>query len=295
MASGNQLSPTAAQPVPNSQMPPVQGADDSVLRFEHVTVRFDEEVALNDVSFDVRRGQTRIILGAAGSGKSVLLKAATGLVPVASGDIFLFDQRTTNLPEAEMYAVRSKVGMAFQESALFDSMTIAQNVAYPLLNQPSIKSKPDEARAKVKEALEFVELGQTLQKYPSELSGGMRRRAAIARAVVTKPPLLLYDSPTAGLDPITAHTIMQLIIKERDVDDTTALVVTHRYQDGNLVANFRYNSHNGTLESSHHTTAMQSSTRFMVMREGKLIFEGDQDELEASKDPYICKFVKHAD
>jgi phospholipid/cholesterol/gamma-HCH transport system ATP-binding protein len=288
MASGS----AAPQPT-NSQMPPDSGwaNDDSVVRFEHVTVRFDEEIALNDVSFDVRRGQTRIIFGAAGSGKSVLLKAATGLLPVASGNVFLFDQQTTNLPEGEMYAVRSRVGMAFQESALFDSMTIAQNVAYPLLNQPSIKLKDDEARAKVKEALEFVELGDTLGKFPSELSGGMRRRAAIARAVVTKPPLLLYDSPTAGLDPITAHTIMALIVKERDVDDTTALVVTHRYQDGNLVANFRYNSHSGTLEPSRRS----DSTRFMVMREGRLIFEGDQDEMEASRDWYISKFVKRPD
>jgi phospholipid/cholesterol/gamma-HCH transport system ATP-binding protein len=287
MATGNRAVPTAespASPVPVSD-------NESILRFEHVTVRFDDETALNDVSFDVRRGQTCIILGAAGSGKSVMLKAATGLVPVASGDIYLFDQQTTNLPEQEMYSVRSRVGMAFQESALFDSMTIAQNVAYPLLYQPSIHSQPDEARAKVKEALEFVELGHTLQKFPSELSGGMRRRAAIARAVVTRPPLLLYDSPTAGLDPITAQTIMALIIKERDVDDTTALVVTHRYQDGNLVANFRYNSHSGALESSRQS----DSTRFMVMREGRLIFEGDQDELESSKDPYIVKFVKHAE
>jgi phospholipid/cholesterol/gamma-HCH transport system ATP-binding protein len=278
-------------PQPAASPAPQGGELESILRFENVTVRFDEEVALNDVSFDVRRGETRIILGAAGSGKSVLLKVAIGLVRVASGKVFLFDQPATNLPEAEMYAIRTKVGMAFQESALFDSMTIAQNVAYPLLNQPSIRQKPDEARAKVKEALEFVELGQTLQKYPSELSGGMRRRAAIARAVVTDPPLLLYDSPTAGLDPITAHTIMELIIKERDVDATTALVVTHRYQDGNLVANFRYNSQSGSLEPFREAT----STRFMVMKEGKLIFEGDQDELEASTDSYIGKFVKHAD
>lgn len=180
MGTGNQLPEATRPPVPQ-QAPPVGLADeDSILRFEHVSVKFDDEIALNDVSFDVRRGQTRIIFGAAGSGKSVLLKAATGLLPVASGNIFLFDQETTNLPEEEMYAVRSRVGMAFQESALFDSMTIAQNVAYPLLYQPSIHLKPDEARAKVKEALEFVELGETLDKFPAELSGGMRRRAAIA-------------------------------------------------------------------------------------------------------------------
>lgn len=281
-------------PVPQpatSTAPPPALDQESILRFEHVSVRFDEEIALNDVSFNVRRGETRIILGAAGSGKSVLLKAAIGLVPVASGQVFLFDQPCTNLPEGEMYGIRSRVGMAFQESALFDSMTIAQNVAYPLVNQPSIRRKPEEARTRVKEALEFVELGGTLQKYPSELSGGMRRRAAIARAVVTKPPLLLYDSPTAGLDPITAHTIIELIIKERDLDSTTALVVTHRYQDGSLVANFRYNSHSGSLDPFREAT----STRFMVMREGKLIFEGDQDELEASRDSYIGKFVKHPD
>ncbi len=293
MASGNQMSQPDGSPVPPFDVcgPAESGDHESILRFEHVTVRFDQEVALDDVSFDVRRGDTRIILGAAGSGKSVLLKAAIGLVRVASGKVYLFDQPCTNLPEAEMYEIRSKVGMAFQESALFDSMTIAQNVAYPLLNQRCIASKPDAARAKVKEALEFVELGQTLQKYPSELSGGMRRRAAIARAVVTKPPLLLYDSPTAGLDPITAHTIIELIIKERDLDATTALVVTHRYQDGSLVANFRYNSQSRSLEPFREAT----STRFMVMKEGKLIFEGDQDELEASHDSYIKKFVKHAD
>ena len=137
-----------------------------------------------------------------------------------------------------------------------------------------------------------MELGGTLEKFPSELSGGMRRRAAIARAVVTEPPLMLYDSPTAGLDPITAHTIMALLIKERDVASTTTLLVTHRYQDGNLMANFRYNSEQGRLEPARNGERPDARTTFMVLREGRLIFEGDQDRLEASRDPYISKFVK---
>ncbi len=261
-----------------------------ILRFDKVSVAFDDVIALREVSFEVHEGETRIVLGAAGSGKTVLLKTAMGLERAHSGRVFLFDEDITNLPEQELFDRRSKMGMLFQESALFDSMTIAQNVAYPLLNQRSIKIDRAQVMPKVEEALKFVELGQTLQQFPSELSGGMRRRAAIARAVVTGPPLLLYDSPTAGLDPITAHTIMALIIKERDLDNTTALVVTHRYQDGSLVANFRYNPDNGEL-----IPASETRTVFMVMQEGRLVFEGDQAELESSSDPYVCKFVKQDD
>jgi phospholipid/cholesterol/gamma-HCH transport system ATP-binding protein len=267
----------------------------SLLRFESVTVRFGDVVALNDVSFDVKAGETRIILGAAGSGKTVLLKTAMGLNRVSDGKVFLFDEDVTQKPEKELFAIRQRIGMLFQESALFDSMTIAQNVAYPLLNQPGKRASRQEMETAVRNSLRFVELEQTLSRYPSELSGGMRRRAAIARAVVTKPPLLLYDSPTAGLDPITAHTIMALIIKERDVDNTTALVVTHRYQDGNLVANFRYNPDSGRLDPAapdSETGVMARNTVFMVLREGRLVFEGRQRELEASSDPYIGKFVK---
>jgi phospholipid/cholesterol/gamma-HCH transport system ATP-binding protein len=264
-----------------------------ILRFDKVTVAFDEVIALKDVTFEVGVAQTRIVLGAAGSGKTVILKTAMGLVRPASGRVFLFGQDITDLPEKELFDVRSKMGMLFQESALFDSLNIEQNVAYPLLNQQSVKVDPHKVRPLVREALEFVELGKTLKKFPSELSGGMRRRAAIARAVVTKPPLLLYDSPTAGLDPITAHTIMALIVKERDLDHTTALVVTHRYQDGNLVANFRYNPENGELVGAPDQT--QPQTKFMVMREGALVFEGSQNELESSTDKYLQKFVRRTE
>jgi phospholipid/cholesterol/gamma-HCH transport system ATP-binding protein len=265
----------------------------SLLRFENVTVRFGDVVALNGMSFDVKTGETRIILGAAGSGKTVLLKTAMGLNAASDGKVFLFDEDVTHMPERQMFAIRRKIGMLFQESALFDSMTIAQNVAYPLLTDAEVNPKArmprDKMEGAVRDSLRFVELEQTLQKYPSELSGGMRRRAAIARAVVTKPPLLLYDSPTAGLDPITAHTIMALIVKERDVDNTTALVVTHRYQDGNLVANFRYNPNSGRLDPA---GPEGTNTIFRVMKEGRLVFEGNQTELEACNDAYVSKFVK---
>ena len=271
-------------------------ADSSLLRFEKVCVLFDDGTkALDEISFDVREGETRIILGAAGSGKTVLLKTAMGLVRATSGKVFLFDEDVTFLPETKLFDVRSKIGMLFQESALFDSMTIAQNVAYPLLNQKAIQMPREKMEPAVRESLRFVELEQTMDRLPSELSGGMRRRAAIARAVVNKPPLLLYDSPTAGLDPITAHTIMALIVKERDVDNTTALVVTHRYQDGNLVANFRYNPDSGRLDPAQRKDAAAGAgthTVFMVLREGRLVFEGNQTDLESSTDSYISKFVK---
>jgi len=267
-------------------------AAESVLRFENVSVSFDGEPALVDLSFEARTGESHVILGAAGSGKTVLLKTAMGLVQPQSGKVYVFGQDITTLTEHALFAIRSKIGMLFQESALFDSLNIEENVAYPLLNQKSIKCPGSEVLPRVKQALEFVELGNTLEKFPNELSGGMRRRAAIARAVVTEPPLQMYDSPTAGLDPITAHTIMALLIKERDVSNATTLMVTHRYQDGNLMANFRYNSEQGQLEPARDGARKTDQTTFMVMKEGRLIFEGDQDELEASNDPYISNFYK---
>ncbi|HLK51222.1 MAG TPA: ATP-binding cassette domain-containing protein [Bryobacteraceae bacterium] len=264
----------------------------SILRFEKVSVSFEDVQALSDVSFEAREGESRVILGAAGSGKTVLLKTALGLIKPDSGRVFVFGRDLTTLKERELFEIRSKVGMLFQESALFDSLTIEENVAYPLLNQKSIHCPPGDVRPRVSQALEFVELGGTLEKFPSELSGGMRRRAAIARAVVTNPPLILYDSPTAGLDPITAHTIMALLVKARDVARTTTLVVTYRYQDGNVMANFRYNSDQGRIELARNGARRDVRTTFMVLQEGRLVFEGDQEQLEAAKDPYILKFVK---
>lgn len=263
----------------------------SILRFDHVTVRYEGADVLAGVSFEAFEGESRVILGASGSGKTVLLKAALGLIRPDAGRILAFGRELTAMSERELFEIRSRIGMLFQESALFDSLTIEENVAYPLLNQKSIRCPENEVQPRVDQALEFVELAGTQEKFPSELSGGMRRRAAIARAFITNPPLILYDSPTAGLDPITSHTIIALLIKERDLRHTTTLVVTHRYQDGNLIANFRYNSEQGRLEPARNGNR-SSRTVFMVLREGRLVFEGDQDRLEASTDPYVSKFIK---
>jgi len=264
----------------------------AILRFEGVTVSFDGVPALRDLTFEAREGESRVILGAAGSGKTVLLKTALGLAKPDSGRVLVFGRDIGGMSERDLFDIRSRIGMLFQEGALFDSLDIEDNVAYPLLNQRSIHCPPADVLPRVTEALEFVELGGTLAKFPSELSGGMRRRAAIARAVVTTPPLMLCDSPTAGLDPITAHTIIALLIKERDLSQTTTLLVTHRYQDGNLIANFRYNSEHGGLEPAGNGASHHARTTFMVLQEGQLVFEGDQDRLEASRDEYISKFVK---
>ena len=264
---------------------------------ESVTVRFEELVALENLSFEMTTGETRVVLGAAGSGKTTLLKTALGLIKPDAGRVFLFGRDITGLGEREMFDIRSQVGVLFQEGGLFDSITVAENVAYPLVNRRMQTVSTAEVDERVVDALRFVELEQTLEKYPSELSGGMRRRVGITRAIVSQPPLVLYDSPTAGLDPITANTIMALIAKERDSQNTTALIVTQRYQDGQLMANFRYNRNSGQLEpisrngDARDPGSIPRPTTFMVMKEGRVVFEGTEAELEASTDRYISKFV----
>jgi phospholipid/cholesterol/gamma-HCH transport system ATP-binding protein len=225
----------------------------------------------------------------------MLLKCAVGLVCPDSGRIHLFGKEVTGMKESQLYDLRSRVGILFQEGGLFDSQTVSENVGYPLENQAARRRNgsqivaPEEIERRVADSLRFVELEHTLEKFPSELSGGMRRRVGIARAVVAEPALELYDSPTAGLDPITANTIITLIIKERDLRDTATIMVTHRYQDGHLMANFRYNPSSGQIERD---ARSQRTTTFMVMKEGRLVFEGPEAELRASADPYIQKFGK---
>ena len=281
--------------------PASPSGNECLLRFEKVHLSFDEIVALDSVSFELHAGDTRVVLGAAGSGKTTLLKAAIGLIRPDGGKIYLFGNEITGLKEAQLFHIRSGVGVLFQEGGLFDSVTVEENVAYPLLNRTEHPETLQEVEPKVKAALRFVELEQTLEQYPSELSGGMRRRVGIARAVVSEPPLVLYDSPTAGLDPITANTIMALIVKERDSKNTANLIVTQRYQDGQLMANFRYNRSSGHLEPASSNGAQGGNgsnptrTIFMVMKDGRVVFEGTQHELEASQDDYVQKFVpKHS-
>ena len=265
----------------------------SVLRFEHVTVRFFEATALDDISFEVTSGETRVIFGAAGSGKTVLLKTALGLIKPDSGEVRVFGQALSGMEETDLFRIRSRIGVLFQEGGLFDSLTVEENVAYPLENIAEAQLPPDEVRARASEALRFVELEQTLDKFPAELSGGMRRRVGIARAIVTEPPLMLYDSPTAGLDPITAFTIIDLIAKERDLKNTTTVMATHRYQDGHFLATCRFDQQTGRAEPVAEAEENGLGTVFMVLNQGRIAFEGSLAEFNASADPYVAKFVRH--
>lgn len=258
-----------------------------VMAFEGVSFQVEEDYALRDISFELRRGETLIIHGAAASGKTVLLKIALGLLRATSGRVSLFGADVTRLHERDWYLVRERVGVLFQEGGLFDSLTIQENVAYPLLNQHSVRIPANQTEARVEQSLEFVELGHTLAKFPSELSGGMRRRVGIARAIVTQPELLLYDSPTAGLDPITANTIMALIAKGRDVRGATTVMVTHRHQDGEILARYRYDEQTASLRPA----SSDTRTRYMVLREGRIAFLGSPGEFDRSTDPYISSFA----
>lgn len=259
-------------------------------------MKFGDTWALRDVSFRLQPGETRIIFGSAGSGKTTLLKSTIGLIQPDSGNISLFGEEVTGRSEHELFALRARAGVLFQEGGLFDSLTVGENVGYPLRNRQAGDVLADEEiDRRVRETLRFVELEQTFDRFPSELSGGMRRRVGIARAIVTEPPLVLYDSPTAGLDPITANTIMALIAKERDVRRTASLIVTHRYQDGELMANFRYNEEGEDLvpvNQGDQEDFARNRTRFFVMKDGEIVFTGTREQIETSDDAYVKRFVR---
>ena len=258
-----------------------------VVVFENVSIGFDDKPVLRNISFTVKPGETRILLGPAGVGKSVLLKMTDGLMRPDSGRILVFGEEVNAMPEKQLFSLRSRIGIVFQEGALFDSLTVHDNVAYRLMEE---RMPEEEIDRRVVEALRFVELEHTLNKFPSELSGGMRRRVAIARAVVSQPDLLLYDSPTGGLDPITSTTIIELVIKQRDVYRTSSLLVTHRLQDAFMLASHRFDREANKMEPLPEGQTDQQ-TSFLVLNEGKLVFDGSTHDLVHSDDPFLKEYL----
>jgi phospholipid/cholesterol/gamma-HCH transport system ATP-binding protein len=273
----------ASMPTPGSS---------SAITFEDVHIGFGDGEILRGVSFSVRERETLILLGETGAGKTLTLKMAAGLLRPTSGSIHVLGQQVSQMQERELLEFRRKTGFVFQEGALFDSMTVADNVAYRLRED---RVAEEEIEPRVLEVLRFVELEETLEMLPSELSGGMKRRVSIARALINHPPIVLYDSPTAGLDPVTSQTIITLILRLRDVYGVTALLATHRLQDGFALANYHFdpeakrvvpNAQNGNARA-----AKAAETRFLVYRDGGIYFDGEPEEIANSKDPYLKRFL----
>ena len=277
----------AEQLVHEDLQPAAPGEQEPVVVFEGVSIAFDRKTVLDDISFSVDHGETRIILGPAGGGKSVLMKLANGLLRPDSGRIQVFGQEVSSMPERDLFKLRAKIGMVFQESALFDSLSVEDNVAYRLHEE---HVPEEEAHKRVVEALRFVELEQAINKFPPELSGGMRRRVSIARAIISRPDLILYDSPTGGLDPITSTTIVELVMKQRDVSHTTSLMITHRLQDAFTLAMNRFNPQAGKMEPIPNG-GVDESTKFLVLNEGKVVFDGTTHELVHSDDPWLRQYL----
>jgi len=274
--------------------PTKEGAGfEPAVTFEDVWIGFDEGPVLRGVTFQVQERETLILLGETGTGKTLTLKMAAGLLTPNNGSVTVLGNEVSEMKENELLAFRRKIGFVFQEGALFDSMPVAENVAYRL-HEDGVPEEEIEPR--VREVLQFVELEHTLEQLPSELSGGMKRRVSIARALINHPPIVLYDSPTAGLDPITAQTIITLILRLRDVYGVTALLATHRLQDGFALANFHFdpetkrvvaNAENGNAAAASNA----ARTRFLVYRDGEIYFEGEPAEIANSEDPYLRRFL----
>jgi len=256
--------------------------------FDKVSFAFDDHVVLRDVSFTVPRASMRILLGASGAGKSVVLKLILGLLRPDSGAILVDGERVDQMPEHDLMRLRVDIGMLFQESALFDSLTVAENVGYRLYEESDAPLA--DVRRRVEEVLGFIGLGDQIDKMPSELSGGQRRRVAIARAMASKPQLLLFDDPTTGLDPITAATVNDEVVKLRDLEHVTSILVTHQIRDAQYVS-----THEATRSASEGVEIRETGTvehaRFLVLHDGHIYFEGSMGELLASPDPYLREFL----
>ena len=264
--------------------------DRPVIVFDHVKLAFDENVVLKDVSFTLLSGRTKIILGASGSGKSTILKIITGLLRADGGAVSVNGQRVDQLTEWQMMAVRADLGMIFQEGALFDSLTVRENVGYKLFEESDMPL--DEANARVEEVLGFVGLDEFIDRMPSALSGGQRRRVAIARAMAFKPRILLYDEATTGLDPITAITVNDEIMKLRDLEEVASIVVTHQLRDAFYVAtHMAVRETDGKVSIVPATAEKEKETEFIMLRDGLIVFEGDASDLRQSQDSYLQTFL----
>jgi len=257
--------------------------------FDHVSFAFDDNVVLRDISFDIAKGRMKMLLGASGAGKSVVLKLMLGLFKPDAGRIFVHGQRIDDMAERDLLRVRSDIGMLFQESALFDSLTVAENVGYRLYEETKLPL--EQVRRRVEEVLGFIGLGEYIDRMPSELSGGQRRRVAIARAMAAKPSLLLFDDPTTGLDPVTATTVDDEIVKLRDLEQVTSIVVTHQIRDAHYVATHRATQTGGQLRITPIDDATTELAEFMVLHDGRIYFEGTAAELLASADPFLHEFL----
>jgi len=269
--------------------PAFQAVGHAAIEFDDVHLGFSEGEILRGVTFSAQERETVVLLGETGTGKTLLLKLASGLLRPDSGSIRVLGKDISGIPESELLGIRREIGFVFQEGALFDSLTVGENVAYRL-HEDGVD--PDEIEPRVSEVLRFVELAHTFDSLPSDLSGGMRRRVSIARALITRPPIVLYDSPTAGLDPITSQTIISLILRLRDVYGVTSLLATHRLQDGFALANFHFDSRSKKVRrDSSPESSRAAPTRFLVLRAGKIYFEGSPDELMKSQDPYLRRFL----
>ena len=260
------------------------------VRFEHVTLAFDEKVILTDVSFTVLPGRTKIILGASGAGKSLSLKILLGLLKADGGKVWVDGNRVDQLSEREMMTVRTNIGMVFQEGALFDSLTVRENVGYRLYEETDMPL--DEVDRRVEEVLGFIGLREFIDRMPSALSGGQRRRVAIARAMASKPHIILYDEATTGLDPITATTVDDEIIKLRDLENVTSIVVTHQLRDAFYVAtHVAVRDADGRIHIEPAEREKEQETEFMMLRNGLIVFEGDAEALRHADDEYIRTFL----